>query len=146
MDAAREHQVHWPLAAAGLDKSDVRALSAHYGLPTADKPSFACLSSRIPYGQEVTPQKLRQVEEAEDLLLAEGFTQFRVRHHGDIARIEVPADDLPKLVQDGRGERLVAGIKALGFAYVTADLLGFGSGSMNEGLKAEEQVIPLAAL
>ncbi|MBI5833742.1 MAG: ATP-dependent sacrificial sulfur transferase LarE [Armatimonadetes bacterium] len=146
MNAAREHQVHWPLAAAGLDKSDVRALSAHYDLPTADKPSFACLSSRIPYGQEVTPEKLRQVEQAEDLLLAEGFTQLRVRHHGDIARIEVPADDLPKLVQDGRAERLVAGIKALGFAYVTADLLGFRSGSMNEGLKAEEQVIPLAAL
>jgi len=146
MNAAREHQVHWPLAQAGLDKDDVRALSAHYDLPTADKPSFACLSSRIPYGQEVTPEKLRQVEEAEDLLLAEGFTQFRVRHHGEIARIEVPAGDLPRLVADGRAERLVEGMKALGFAYVTADLLGFRSGSMNEGLKAAEQVIPLATL
>lgn len=146
MQAAQEHQIHWPLAAAGLDKDDVRALSARYGLPTADKPSFACLSSRIPYGHEVTPAKLLQVEQAEDLLAAEGFKQFRVRHHGELARLEVPAADLPRLVEPERAERLYTGIKALGFLYVTVDLQGFRSGSMNEGLRPDQQLVPLATL
>ena len=146
MMAAREHEIHWPLASAGLDKAGVRELSARYGLPTADKPSFACLSSRIPYGQAVTPEKLLQVELAEDLLAAEGFRQFRVRHHGDIARIEVPGAEIPRLVEPERADRLYAAIKALGFQYVTVDLLGFRSGSMNEGLRADEQIVPLASL
>ena len=146
MMAAREHQVHWPLAAAGLDKAEVRALSQRYGLPTADKPSYACLSSRIPYGQEVTPAKLRQVEEAEDLLLAEGFRQMRVRHHGEIARIEVPAAEIPRLVEPDRADRIYDGLKALGFQYVAVDLRGFRSGSLNEGLTAEQQIVPLSAL
>ena len=146
MMAAKEHEVHWPLASAGLDKTAVRELSARYGLPTADKPSFACLSSRIPYGQAVTPEKLLQVELAEDLLAEEGFRQFRVRHHGDIARLEVPAEDIPRLVEPARADRLYAAIKALGFQYVTVDLLGFRSGSMNEGLRPDEQIVPLASL
>jgi len=146
MQAAREQSIRYPLAEAGLDKDDVRALSARYGLPTADKPSFACLASRIPYGQTVTPEKLRQVEEAEDLLVAAGFRQFRVRHHGELARIEVPPADLAKLVDPAVNEPIVQGIKALGFLYVTVDLQGFRSGSLNEGLAANEVLIPLASL
>jgi len=146
MQAAKEQSIRYPLAEAGLDKDDVRALSARYGLPTADKPSFACLASRIPYGQEVTPEKLRQVEEAEDCLVEAGFRQFRVRHHGDLARIEVPAEDLPRLVDPAVNGRIVEGIKAVGFLYVTVDLQGFRSGSLNEGLAANEVIIPLAAL
>ncbi len=146
MRAAREHEVHYPLAAAGLNKDEVRALSARYGLPTADKPSFACLASRIPYGQPVTPEKLRQVEQAEDLLAEAGFRQFRVRHHGDVARLEVPPEDLPRLVEPELRDRLAQGIKALGFLYVTVDLQGFRSGSMNEGLGATQVDVPLAQL
>lgn len=146
MQAAKEQSIRYPLAEAGLDKDDVRALSARYGLPTADKPSFACLASRIPYGQTVTPEKLRQVEEAEDLLVEAGFRQFRVRHHGDLARIEVPPADLPRLVDPAVNGPIVEGIKALGFLYVTVDLQGFRSGSLNEGLASNEVIIPLASL
>jgi uncharacterized protein len=146
MQAAREHQVHYPLAAAGLSKDEVRQLSARYGLPTVDKPSFACLASRIPYGQEVTPAKLLQVEQAEDILAAEGFRQFRVRHHGEIARIEVPGADLARLVAPDVAARVHDGIQALGFPYVAVDLRGFRSGSMNEGLRPDEQLVPLASL
>lgn len=145
LQAAREHQVHWPLAAAGMTKAEVRALSERYGLPTVDKPSFACLSSRIPHGQEVTPEKLRQVEEAEDFLAAEGFRQFRVRHHGELARVEVPPEDLLRLLEPALRERLVARLKELGFIYVTVDLQGFRSGSLNEALPNRIDV-PLDAL
>ncbi|MBI2298696.1 MAG: ATP-dependent sacrificial sulfur transferase LarE [Armatimonadetes bacterium] len=144
MRAAREFEVHYPLAEAELSKDEVRELSEHYGLPTAAKPSFACLASRIPYGQEVTPEKLDQVERAEDLLAEAGFRQFRVRHHGEVARIEVPAEDLPRMLSAELRERLTAGIKALGFLYVTVDLQGFRSGSMNEGLAQID--VPLSAL
>ena len=146
IQAAKEQAIRWPLAEAGLSKNDVRALSERYGLPTADKPSFACLASRIPYGQEVTPEKLRQVEEAEDLLVEAGFRQFRVRHHGELARLEVPPGDLPRLVDPKVNAPIVAGIKALGFNYVTVDLQGFRSGSLNEGLAQNEIIIPLASL
>lgn len=145
MEAAREYRVHWPLAAAGLDKSEVRALSERYGLPTADKPSFACLASRIPYGQEVTVEKLAQVEQAEDLLAAEGFRQFRVRHHGEIARIEVPIEDLARLLEAGRRERIVSELQRLGFLYVAVDLAGFRSGSLNAALPRAYDV-PLSAV
>lgn len=140
LQAAREHHIHWPLVTAGLDKEAVRQLSARYGLPTADKPSFACLASRIPYGQEVTPEKLAQVEAAEDALAAAGFRQFRVRHHGDIARIEVPTEDLPRLIEPALAQRLADAVRAAGFRYVTVDLLGFRSGNLNEG------IVPLTAL
>ncbi len=146
MQAAREHRIHYPLAAAGLSKDDVRRLSEHYGLPTVDKPSFACLASRIPYGQAVTAAKLQQVELAEDLLAELGFRQFRVRHHGDLARIEVPAEELPHLVEPARRERITARLNELGFTFVTVDLQGFRSGSMNAMLTAEQRLIPLAAL
>lgn len=146
LQAAREHEVLWPLAEAGLTKDEVRRLSEQYDLPTADKASFACLASRIPYGQAVTPEKLRQVEQAEDLLAEAGFRQFRVRHHGELARIEVPAEDIPRLFAPELAEPLYEGIKALGFQYVTVDLLGFRSGSLNEGLRPDQILIPLAAL
>ncbi|NUP99609.1 MAG: ATP-dependent sacrificial sulfur transferase LarE [Armatimonadetes bacterium] len=144
--AAREHHVRYPLAEVGLTKDDVRALSAEYGLPTVEKASFACLASRIPYGQEVTPEKLRQVELAEDVLAENGFRQYRVRHHGELARVEVPPEDLVRLVDPTLRERLVARLNELGFRYVTVDLQGFRSGSMNEGLAAEERIIPLSDL
>ncbi len=144
LQAAREYEVHWPLAAAELSKDEVRALSERYGLPTADKASFACLASRIPYGQEVTPAKLEQVERAEDLLAEAGFRQYRVRHHGDIARIEVPPEDLPRLVAQPFADEFARRVKALGFLYVAVDLQGFRSGSMNEGLDRVD--VPLAAL
>lgn len=146
MQAAREHSIHYPLAAAGLSKDDVRRLSEYYGLPTVDKPSFACLASRIPYGQSVTAEKLRQVELAEDLLVESGFRQFRVRHHGDLARIEVPAEDLPRLIEPSLRERIAAGLVELGFTFVTVDLQGFRSGSMNAMLTAEQRLIPVTAL
>jgi len=132
--AADEAGLLSPLGEVGLTKAEVRQLSARLGLPTADKPSFACLASRIPYGSPITIDKLLQVENAEDLLVDEGFTQFRVRHHGDIARIEVPLADLPRLLEPERAARLHAAMRALGFAHVAADLRGFRSGGLNEGL------------
>ncbi|MBI5833741.1 MAG: ATP-dependent sacrificial sulfur transferase LarE [Armatimonadetes bacterium] len=136
--AADEAGLLSPLADAGLTKPEVRLLSARYGLPTADKPSFACLASRIPYGSVITTEKLLQVENAEDLLAAEGFRQFRVRHHGDTARIEVPSEDLPRLLEPERSARLHEGIRALGFQHVTADLRGFHSGGLNEYLQVSK--------
>lgn len=146
LQAAREHHVHWPLAAVGLTKDEVRRLSEEYGLPTAEKASFACLASRIPYGQSVTPDKLRQVELAEDILAEAGFRQYRVRHHGDIARIELPAEDLPRLLEPPLRDAVARGVRELGFLYVTLDLLGFRSGSLNEGLTPDQIHVPLAAL
>ncbi|MDD2462016.1 MAG: TIGR00268 family protein, partial [Kiritimatiellae bacterium] len=102
------------------------------GLPTADKPAMACLASRIPYGSPVTAEVLGQVERAEEALKATGFTQCRVRHHGDVARIEVPEADLQRLVAAEGRRQLVEAIKASGFRYVTLDLLGYRMGSMNE--------------
>ncbi len=136
--AADEAGLLSPLIEAGLTKAEVRALSARYGLPTAAKPSFACLASRIPYGSRITTEKLLQIEQAEDLLAAEGFRQFRVRHHGDIALIELPLDDLPRLLDPALAGRLHDQIRDLGFQHVTADLRGFRSGGLNEVLKAAE--------
>lgn len=130
--AAREARVRAPLAEAGLTKLEIRALSKELGLPTWDKPSFACLSSRIPYGQEVTPEKLSMIERAEDVLRGLGLRTFRVRHHDTIARIEADPADLPSLVS--LRELLVARFKEIGYAYVTLDLQCFRSGSLNETL------------
>ena len=124
-----------PLLAAGLTKQDVRDVSAHLGLRTAHKPAMACLASRIPYGTRITEENLAQVEQAEDTLKDElGLTQVRVRHHGDVARIEVPGGDFAKLLAGDARDRVVRQMKALGFLYVTLDLVGFRSGSMNEAL------------
>ena len=134
--AASEFAVRAPLKEAGLTKADIRELSAMLGLPTADKPQMACLSSRIPYGEVVTPEKLRMIEEAEYVLRDLGFHDVRVRHHelkqGHLARIEVGAAELGKLLTDGTPERVADRIKEHGYAHVTLDLMGYRRGSLNE--------------
>ena len=129
LKALAELGVVSPLKEAGLTKEEIRILSEKEGLPTWNKPSFACLATRFPYGTRITEEKLRAVEAAEQLLFDLGFPQFRVRCHGDIARIEVLPDELPKLVEDR--EAVIARFHALGFRYVTMDLEGFRSGSMD---------------
>jgi len=119
-----------PLMDAGLTKSEIRTISKAIGLATWDKPAMACLASRIPYGQGVSSEKLARIEHAEYVLKDLGFVQCRVRDHDTIARIEVPADDIPRAAE--LRETIVGKIKALGYAYVTLDLQGFRSGSMNE--------------
>jgi uncharacterized protein len=128
--AGAELGVRNPLLEAGLTKEDIRRVSRDMGLPTWDKPSRACLSSRIPYGQAVTEENLARVERAEESLQDLGFAQCRVRDHGGIARIEVPADDIPRAVE--RRLEIAGFLRKLGFSYVTLDLSGFRSGSMNE--------------
>jgi uncharacterized protein len=130
--AAREHNVRAPLADAGLSKLEIRRHSRELGLPSWDKPSMACLSSRIPYGSEVTSEKLAKVEKAEEVLRDLGLRQFRVRHHDAIARVEVDPRDFEELVRSPLREMLIEKIKALGFQYVALDLQGYRTGSLNE--------------
>lgn len=132
--AAEELGVRAPLREAGLNKQDIREISRALGLPTAELPSQACFASRIPYGQPITREKIRQVAEAERLLRGLGLVAVRVRHYGDTARLEVPLADLPRLAVDPARSAVVDGLKQLGFTYVTLDLQGFRSGSMNEVL------------
>ncbi|MYD93619.1 MAG: ATP-dependent sacrificial sulfur transferase LarE [Chloroflexi bacterium] len=135
MAASRERGARAPLVEAGLRKAEVRELSRRLSLPSWDKPAVACLSSRVAYGSEVTVEKLGQIEAGEALLRAEGFRELRVRHHGTIARIEVPESELGRFTQDSeRRQRILDGLKSLGFTYVTLDLQGFRSGAMNEAL------------
>jgi len=130
--AAAERGVRSPLREAGLTKDDVRALSRARGLPTWDKPALACLASRLPYGTRVTPEVLERVGRAEDYLRTLGVRQVRVRHHGDTARIEADAEGTGLLCQDGVREGVVAQLRALGYRYVTLDLAGYRTGSLNE--------------
>jgi uncharacterized protein len=130
MTAAGERGVRSPLRETGSTKNDVRALARHLGLPVWDKPAMPCLSSRVPHGVAITPQLLRQIEAAEDVLAGLGFRQFRVRHHGEVARVEVPEADLPRAIE--LRERLVAGIQQAGYKYVTLDLAAFRSGSTSQ--------------
>lgn len=135
MAASRARGARAPLVEAGLRKAEIRELSRRLGLASWDKPAVACLSSRVAYGSQVTVEKLRQIEDGEALLRAEGFRELRVRHHGPIARIEVPESELGRFTQDAvRRQRIIQGLKALGFTYVTLDLQGFRSGAMNEAL------------
>jgi uncharacterized protein len=129
--AGEEHGVRSPLAELGFRKEDVRAAAAHYGLASAGKPASPCLASRIPYGVEITPETLARVGAAEALLRSLGFRELRVRHHGDTARIEVPIADLARLAAPGARESVVDGLKSLGYRYITVDLEGFRSGSLN---------------
>ena len=131
MKAATEHGVRAPLIEAELGKQEIRDLSRALGLPTWDKPSFACLSSRFQYGDQITADKLRRVDAAEEFVRALGFRQFRVRHHDRLARLEIPLEDLPRLWEDGRHAAIVARFRELGYVYVTVDLAGFQSGSAN---------------
>lgn len=134
--AARRHGVAAPLLEAGLGKADIRELARLAGLRVWDKPASACLSSRIEYGREVTPEALAQVEQGEDALRALGFRQFRVRHHGAIVRIEIAPDEMPLVLTPAMAADLTRIFRALGFHYVTLDLEGFRSGSMNAVLPA----------
>lgn len=131
--AARELQILSPLHDLGFSKKDVRETARALGLPNWDKPAAACLASRVPYGTSVTPRLLSQIERAEAALFDLGFRELRVRHHGDVARLEVPEADLMRALQ--RREEITAALRAVGYVYVTLDLGGLRSGSMNEVLK-----------
>ena len=133
IQAMNEEGFWHPLVEFGLTKPDVRALSKHLGLSFHDKPSNACLSSRIAYGEVITLEKLNRVESAEEALRALGFRVVRVRAHEGIARIEVPREDLPRIVEPAMAEKVTRAVRDAGFVYVTIDLLGYRSGSMNEG-------------
>ena len=135
--AARQHGVVAPLLDAGLTKQDIRDLARQAGLNIWDKPASACLSSRIEYGRPVTPEALQAVEQGEEALRQMGFRQFRVRHHGDIVRIEIARDELPRALSPEMATEFACIFKALGFSYVTLDLEGFRSGSMNAVLPVE---------
>jgi uncharacterized protein len=132
--AAREHGVRSPLAEAGLTKDDIRALSRQRDLPTWDKPAMACLSSRIPYGTQVTIEALTQIAAAEAGLRVLGLRQVRVRHHGDVARIETDAAGMVLLADEGLRARASAAVKAAGYTFVAVDLTGYRSGSLNESI------------
>lgn len=136
MQAAEAAGAVAPLLEAGFTKEDVRSLSRQLGLRTWDKPAMACLSSRFPYGTRITPEKLQQVELGEDFLRRQqGFSQVRVRHHGDIVRIEVPIADFSRLLNETTCQQISSYFKKLGYTYVTLDIDGFRSGSMNESLR-----------
>jgi uncharacterized protein len=132
--AAREFGVRSPLDEVGLCKDEIRDLSRRAGLPTWDEPASACLSSRIPYHSEVTDEKLRTIEQAEDVLRELGFRLCRVRHHEDLARIEIGRAELGRALDPGTSAAIVGRLKALGYRYVTVDLQGYRTGSLNEGL------------
>jgi pyridinium-3,5-biscarboxylic acid mononucleotide sulfurtransferase len=136
LQAASEHQIRHPLVEAQLSKREIRDLSRAFGLPTWDKPSSPCLSSRFPYGTTITPEGLRRVAGGERILRRMGFRECRVRYHNTMARIEVAADALPRLVVPEVRSKIVKEFRALGFLYVTLDLQGFRSGSLNEALPA----------
>ena len=133
--AAREHGVRSPLDEAELSKDEIRCLSRVAGLPTWDVPASACLSSRIPYGSEVTEDKLRQIEAAEEVLRSLGFRIFRVRHHDELARLEIARDEMPRALEPAIAERLTRELRALGYHHVTIDLQGYRLGSLNEALR-----------
>ncbi|WP_159883644.1 ATP-dependent sacrificial sulfur transferase LarE [Paenibacillus puerhi] len=139
LQAAHERGVRAPLLEAGIRKSEIRHMSRGFGLATWDKPSFACLSSRIPYGEEITARKLSMIDQAEDFIMQLGFRQVRVRQHGNLARIEVSASDLAELLPVA--ETVHAKLREIGYDYVTLDLLGYRSGSLNEVLPSSEQAL-----
>jgi uncharacterized protein len=137
--AAAELQVRAPLKEVGLLKEEIRELSRLLGLPTSDKPQMACLSSRIPYGEPVSPEKLRMVEAGEDVLRSLGFMDIRVRHHelraGALARIELGSAELPRFLADGTAQRVGERLRAVGYLHVTLDVMGYRRGSANEDLR-----------
>jgi uncharacterized protein len=137
--AAALHNALAPLVTAELTKVEIRALAREAGLELADKPASACLSSRIEYGRPVSAENLSQVERAEDAMHALGFPQVRVRHHGDLARVEIARDDLPRALNLGVLDQITAAVRACGFTYVTLDTQGYRSGSMNA-------VLPVSAI
>lgn len=139
--AAREHEVLAPFLEVGLSKQEIRDLSRAAGLPTADLPASACLSSRLPYGTEVTVERLRQVEEGEERLRGLGFRQVRLRHHGELARVEIDPAELRLALDAEMAKRIVQALKPLGFRYVSLDLEGYRTGSLNEVLQIQREPI-----
>ncbi len=141
--AAKELEVVSPLSMAGMGKAEVRDLAKHLGLPSWDKPALACLSSRFPYGQEITPEKLAQVAHAEEFLRERGFRQVRVRHHGEIARLEVGPEEMERAF--ALRAEISAELKEAGFLYVALDLSGYESGSLNAALgrKKNKKTLPV---
>src|SRR5688572_30896587 len=133
--AAREFGVRSPLDEAGLTKDDIRELSRRAGLPTWDEPASACLSSRIPYHSEVTGEKLRMIERAEESLRSLGFRVCRVRHHDRLARLEIGRDELPRALEPDVRERIVRELTDIGYQHITIDLQGYRMGSLNEGVR-----------
>lgn len=140
MQAAKELLVASPLKEAGLTKKDIRDLSKEYGLATWNKPAFACLSSRFPYGNKITLPKLKMIDKAEQFLLDMGIRQVRVRHHGEIARIEVAPEEREKFFNIEFMDKISSKFKEIGFIYTTLDIAGYRTGSMNEVLKEEEKI------
>ena len=132
--AAAERGVLSPFLDVALSKAEIRALSRRHALPTADLPASACLSSRLPYGTEVTPERLAQVEAGEERLRALGFRQVRLRHHGDVARVEIDPAELPRALDPAVARAIVAAVKPLGFRFVSLDLEGYRTGALNESL------------
>ena len=137
LQAIAELNIQSPLRTVGFTKEDIRALSMQLGLPTWDKPSYACLASRFVYGETITAEKLGMVDKAEQLLLDLGFRQVRVRIHGTMARIEILPDEFDKLISENVRNQITASFREIGFTYVTMDLIGYRTGSMNEVIKAD---------
>src|SRR5437016_12509458 len=137
--AATEHKVLAPLLDAGLNKAEIRTLSQRAGLPTWDRPASACLASRIPYGTEVTPERLALIERGEAALRELGFRQFRVRIHDNLARVEISQEEMPRALSAEKATAIAERLKAAGFAYVTLDLQGYRQGSLNEALARPAQ-------
>ena len=135
--AAAEHKILAPLLTAGLRKNEIRALSREAGLATWDRPAAACLSSRVAYGTAVTPELLARIERGEDFIRGLGFRQFRLRAHGELARVEIAPEELPRALDAETMRRIAAELKQLGFAYVTLDLEGYRTGSLNASLKSK---------
>lgn len=144
LQAVREHGVRSPLRECGVNKEGVRALARHYGLPNHDKPASPCLSSRVPYGEAITREKLEQIAHAERLLRTLGLREFRCRHHGDVARLELRPEDFPTVLAER--SRIVKELRAIGFRWVSLDLAGFQSGSLNAVLdEATRRAVGAAA-
>lgn len=139
MEAAHRLGVRSPLQELGFTKEEIRSLSREMGLPTWDKPSFACLASRIPYGERITEERLNRVERSEASLREMGLAQLRVRDHGDVARVELAPDDIERMAAPGRRARIVEALKQAGYRYVSLDLVGYRTGSLNEVLGGEEE-------
>ncbi len=139
MECAKELGIRSPLREAALSKEDIRQLSRQLGLPNWDKPAAACLSSRFPYGERITTQKLEMVNAAEEYLWRQGFGQLRVRHHTNMARIEIPASELARFQDDNFRQQVIKEFKRIGYTYVTLDLEGYRTGSMNESLDASQK-------
>ena len=141
--AAREHGILSPLDEIGFGKDDIRSAARQIGLPVWDKPALACLSSRFPYGTEITPERLQQVAECEAVLRDSGFRTFRVRYHDSVARIEVSGDELPRLFQTEVKETILRRFRQSGFTYVSVDLQGYRTGSMNEAVPGGRKIVQL---